>query len=32
VLGGGKRRYVIPWPTGLTPGAVKATGQCTVEP
>jgi len=32
VLGGGKRRYVVAWPTELTPGPVKATGQCTAEP
>jgi fimbrial chaperone protein len=32
VLGGGKRRYVLPWPAGVTPGPVKATGQCSVEP
>jgi fimbrial chaperone protein len=31
VLGSSKRRYVLPWPAELRPGAVRATGQCTVE-
>jgi fimbrial chaperone protein len=32
VLGGGKRRYTVPWPTNLPAGPVRASGQCTVEP
>jgi len=32
VLGGGKRRYVVPWPNDLRPGALRATGQCSAEP
>ena len=32
VLAGGKRRYLVPWPAGMTAGPVKATGRCSVEP
>jgi fimbrial chaperone protein len=32
VLGGSRRRYVVPWPTDLAPGPVTATGQCSVAP
>jgi fimbrial chaperone protein len=31
VFGGGKRRFLIPWPADLAPGPVNATGQCSVE-
>lgn len=32
VLAGNRRRYVVPWPSQLLPGPVKATGQCSVAP
>jgi fimbrial chaperone protein len=32
VLGGGRRRYLVPWPAELLPGPVRASGQCTVAP
>jgi fimbrial chaperone protein len=31
VLGGTRRRYVVPWPAGLARGPVIATGRCSVE-
>jgi fimbrial chaperone protein len=31
VLGGSRRRCVVPWPTGLPAGRVTATGRCAVE-
>jgi fimbrial chaperone protein len=30
ILGGGRRRYVVPWPADMKPGPVTATGQCAV--
>jgi fimbrial chaperone protein len=32
VLGGSRRRYVVPWQVGLPVGPMKATGRCVVEP
>jgi fimbrial chaperone protein len=32
VLGGGRRRYIVPWPAGLPIEPMKATGRCAVEP
>jgi fimbrial chaperone protein len=32
VLGGGRRRYVVPWPDGVPVRPMKAAGRCVVEP
>ncbi len=32
VLAGGRRRYLLAWPAGLSPQPVKAISRCTVEP
>jgi fimbrial chaperone protein len=32
VLAGGRRRYLVPWPSALQPGALRVTGQCGVTP
>lgn len=31
VLAGGRRRYIVAWPAGLSPQPVRATGRCVVE-
>lgn len=31
VLAGGRRRYILAWPAGLSPQPVKAIGRCVVE-
>lgn len=31
VLASGRRRYVLPWPAGLSPQPLKAVGRCVVE-
>jgi fimbrial chaperone protein len=32
ILASSRRRFLLPWPTGLAAGPLKATGTCTSEP